>query len=155
RAGRVARTMNADAAQAELEIEHVLLTIESTPGFAKNPALQQRHHRLDEQERKRRIPFLRGIGAFLHAEINLTDSGDSAGAARLFALAAESLAPLLPSLNEALAAQARLYAGLAQMRLGQFDAADQSLRAVIASGGAPADVFLARIGLVMNHAAHS
>jgi len=151
RAARVAREMNALAQQAEEAVAQTVLDLESSPGFAADNAKQELRRVLTQVERARRIPFLRGTGALLHAWINLHDN--QAAQQESFKLAANSLEPLAPSLEGPLAVQARLYLGLAQARLGEFDKAEAMFAQVASdASAAPGEAFLARVGGVINRA---
>lgn len=135
---------------AEREIQQTILALERSPGFAGSDDLKEQRRQLDETERQRRIPFLRGIGAVLHAELNVADDAERQ---RLYLLAAEILPPLADNLDGALTAQARVYAGLALARLGGFDAADEQFRRAASDAEAAAvDVFAARLGASLNRA---
>ena len=146
RAERVARNMNDLTEEAEIEIEAAILALESAPGYAGDVTAHLQRRRLSDRERQRRIPFLRGIGAHLHAKLNVTDPPQRR---RLHALAAELLTPLAERLEGGPAATARLYAGLAHLSLGALEDAEPPLLAVVAdpaSGGG--DVLAARLGLI-------
>ncbi|MGI9013258.1 MAG: tetratricopeptide repeat protein [Phycisphaerales bacterium] len=146
----VARNMHEAAADAEIEIAETILNLESEPGFADDIALQLQRRRLARDERDRRIPFLRGIGAFLHAEFNVQDASERKA---LYELAAELLPPLTRELDGFLQNRARLYAGLAMARLGDFDTAETYFREVATDPDAGSvDVFRARMGGVLNRA---
>ena len=151
RAERVAREVDALAADAEREIERAILGLEATPGYADDIALQMERRRLARSQRDRRIPFLRGVGAFLRAQI----VGDDPEAG--FRLAAEVLEPLTDApavLEGSLAAQARLYRGLALARLGQTEAAARLLEQVAGDPASrPADAFAARLDRILDRAA--
>ena len=151
RAQHVAGQINDLAAEAEIEIERAILEIESTPGYVDDIALQMKRRRLADDQRHRRIPFLRGIGAFLHAQLNVQSSADRR---RLYELAARMLEPLGGTLPGMLAGRARVYAGLALARLRDFEAAER-LFGLVASDPAsdPVDVFAALMGAVMSQAA--
>lgn len=148
RASRVAREMNELAAQAEIEIERALLRLEATPGYQEDMALQLERRRLAREERDRRIPFLRGVGAFLHAEINTVDDDERLD---LYDLAAEILASLAGDLEGAIAARAQVTGGLALARLGEYDQAESLFRAAATGDEShPDDIFSARMGGVLN-----
>lgn len=148
RAGRVAREVHRLASEAERLISQAIADFEAAGDFENNPTLQQKRRDLIEQERDRRGPFLLGVGAFLEAELN---SDDVQRRATLHRQAADLLLPLAETLEGAAALQARLHAGLALARLGEFDAAE-ALFAHIATDGAarPQDIFTARMGGVFN-----
>lgn len=150
RGRRVAREMDRLADEAELGISETILNLESEPDYADDIALQLQRLRLARDERDRRIPFLRGVGAYLHAELNLTDPHEKRARYRI---AVDTLEPLAPQLEGFLRTRAQLYAALAHARLGDLDRADELLHAVESDdAGAPADVFAARIGIAMNRA---
>ena len=150
RAERVARSMNDLTEEAEIEIEGAILALESAPGYAGDVAAHLHRRRLSDRERQRRIPFLRGIGAHLHAKLNVTDPTQRR---RLHALAAELLTPLGERWEGGPAATARLYAGLALLSLGALEDAEPPLLAVVADpASASGDVLAARLGLIRNRA---
>ncbi|MCH8163989.1 MAG: tetratricopeptide repeat protein [Planctomycetes bacterium] len=151
RAQRVAGQINDLAAEAEIEIERAILEIESTPGYVDDIALQMKRRRLADNQRHRRIPFLRGIGAFLHAQLNVQSSADRR---RLYELAARMLEPLGGKLPGMLAGRARVYAGLALAGLRDFEAAERLFGLVTSDPASdPVDVFAALMGAVMSQAA--
>ncbi|MCZ6445604.1 MAG: tetratricopeptide repeat protein [Planctomycetota bacterium] len=151
RAQRVAGQINDLTAEAEIEIERAILEIESTPGYVDDIALQMKRRRLADTQRHRRIPFLRGIGAFLHAQLNVQSSADRR---RLYELAARMLEPLGGQLPGTLAGRARVYAGLALVRLRDFEAAERLFGLVTSDPASdPVDVFAALMGAVMSQAA--
>jgi lipopolysaccharide biosynthesis regulator YciM len=150
RARRDAAGIHDLALAAEREIQQTILALERSPNFAGSDELKEQRRQLDETERQRRIPYLRGIGAVLHAELNVADDAERQ---RLYLDAADTLAPLADDLDGALTAQARVYAGLALARLGGFDAADdQFRRAATDSEAAAVDAFAARLGAALNRA---
>lgn len=150
RARSVAREVNDLAAEAELAIAELIINLEGEPGYAADLSKQLRRRRLSREERDRRVPYLRGVGAYLHAMFNVDDRLEQRAA---FELASELLAPLVGELEGFLRPRARLYAGLALARLGRFDEADDSFRAVAGDGDAtPSDVFAARMGAALNRA---
>ena len=71
RAKSVAAQMNELMAEAEIDIEDAILELESQPDYVNDFAAQMKKRRLVDEERDQRIPFLRGIGAFLDAELNV------------------------------------------------------------------------------------
>jgi len=151
RAARVGREMDSLTQQAEAAVTQAVLDLESNPAFASDESMQERRRVLTQVERNRRIPFLRGVGPLLHGWVNLSDN--PAARQEAFKLAADSLVPLATSLEGSLATQARLYLGLAQARLGQFDQAEAMFAQVAAdANAAPGEVFLARVGGVINRA---
>lgn len=136
------------AAEAELAITDAILEIESTPGYRDNIALQLDRRRLADEERDRRIPFLRGVGAVLRAE--LAAESPEAQRERLH-LADETLGPLSDRLEGSVRRRAQVYHGLALARLGLFEAAEAAFRAAATDEDADAlDVFSARMGGVLN-----
>ena len=148
RAKQVAAQMNELAAEAELEIAETILNLESEPDFAASMAKQMQRRRLSRDERDRRIPFLRGIGAYLDAKFNITDREEQMAS---FALAAEVLQPVAEELEGPLKKRAELYAGLALAQLGEYDAAEEYFRSVATSDlSSEADIFSARMGGVAN-----
>jgi tetratricopeptide (TPR) repeat protein len=110
------------ADEADLVIEDAIIEIESSPGYDRDIARQIERRRLSEQERDRRLPFLRGVGASLEATL----AGDERG----WRLAAELLAPVASRLDGVLRLDASLYAAEALVRLGRYDEAGGLLRAV-------------------------
>ncbi|MHC4413892.1 MAG: tetratricopeptide repeat protein [Planctomycetota bacterium] len=151
RARRAARDINSLSAEAEIAIERALVALESAPGFSDDIALQIRRRRLAEEERDRRIPFLRGIGAYLHATLNV---GEPSRRQDLCELAAELLVPLAERLHGMLAARCRRYAGWALARSEQPEAARAVFARVVADPEAdPGDAFAARLGVVLTRAA--
>jgi tetratricopeptide (TPR) repeat protein len=146
RAQRVARQMSALAAEADLEIERTILSLESAPGYVDDLAAQLKRRRLAEGERERRIPFLRGVGACLEAAL---DEQAPAHQEALYRLAVERLRPLVPMLAGRSADLARLYAGLALRGLGEYEAAQAALEPPAPAPPAePADLFAIRMGQV-------
>lgn len=147
-AQRVARQINELMAEAELDIERVILQIESTTDYAKSIPAQMKRRRLSDEERDRRIPFFRGIGAFLHAEFN---DHDADRRRQLYALAAELLVPLAERLEGVTISIAQLYGGLALARLGKFEAADELFGQIAADSRIDASTrFAANMGVVVN-----
>ena len=143
RAGRTAREINELAGEAELALEDIVLAAESGVRWLEPSLLAA--------ERSRRIPFLRGVGACLHADFNIEDPGSRHA---LYNLARSRLEPLVDVLPGHLAVTARLYAGFAQLGTADFDNAAVTL-GVVASD-APAgrgEVFAARMGLARCRAA--
>ncbi len=148
RASRVARGVDELARQAEVEVSQAILDLEATPGYADNVVLQGMRRDLAERDRDRRAPFFRGIGAYLRGAVT---EHDDATRQQLWRLTRDVLEPLADQLTGAIASQARLYAGLAMARLGQFEPAEERFRAVAMEENAtPGDVFMARMGGVLN-----
>lgn len=152
RAGRAARDINEFATAAELALEQAILDSESgrdrtrddPPGNGLGAALL-------DTERNLRIPFLRGVGACLHADFNVSDP---ASRRALYGVALSRLEPLAGRLAGGVAVTARLYTGLAQLGTEQFDAAAATLDAVALDPAArPVEIFTARMGLVRCRAA--
>lgn len=151
RARRIAREVNELASEAELAIAELIINLEGQPGYSDDLSLQLKRRRLAREERDRRVPYLRGVGAYLHATLNVTDRLEQRAA---FELALELLAPLAGELEGLLRPRARLYAGLALFRLGRFDEADEAFRTVAGDKEATmSDVFAARLGGALNRAA--
>ncbi|MEE8156059.1 MAG: hypothetical protein V3T53_13990, partial [Phycisphaerales bacterium] len=151
-AQRVARQINELMAEAELDIERVILQIESTTDYAKSIPAQMKRRRLSDEERDRRIPFFRGIGAFLHAEFN---DHDTDRRRQLYALAADLLVPLAERLEGVTIRIAQLYGGLALARLGKFEAADALFGPIVADSNIdPSTRFAANMGKVVNQIVH-
>jgi hypothetical protein len=145
RAREAARLMHELAVEAEARVERALLDLEARPGYAGDVGAQMARRRLAEEERDRRIPFLRGIGAFLHARLNAADEAERVP---LLEIAAAALLPLCETLPPATASQARLYAGLACADLGRVADAAVLLEGVASDPSAAAgDVFAAHVGL--------
>jgi len=145
-AQRAAAGMNDSAMRAEEAVGRSLMTIEARPGAREDAEMQSLLRRLVEQERDGRIAWLRGIGAFLHAELNLTVDEERRELRRL---AVTTLEPLAARLGGDVAARAGLYAGLARARLGEFDEAAALLEEVAEDPSSlPVDAFAARMGLV-------
>ncbi len=148
KAAAIARELYETATEAEKLIPNAIVQVESAPNFAHDPALQDRRRDLIDTQRDRRIPFLRGVGAFLHAEWNITDTKEKQS---LYTTADRLLTPLIDKLESAAAIEARLYAGLAKARLGQFDSAESLFTAVATNpASAPQQIFTARMGGVLN-----
>jgi len=146
-AADAAAKMNDAAQQAEQAIDAAIRAIEGAPTFSKDVVLQQRRRQLADIERDRRIPFLRGVAAYLNAELN--QSG--AEAQKSCELATGTLSPLTDSLEGAPALNARQYDGLAKARLKRYDEAEARFASVAKDpAAAPADVFAARMGGVLN-----
>ncbi len=152
RARRSAERIDILAAEAEQVIGRAILDIESTKGYDRDVVAQLRRRRLAADERDRRIPFLRGVGAYLRARLI-----EAPGTAQRdgFGLALAALEPLLEALPPSTATTALRYAGLARLRLGDTLAGRAHLERVIAdapgAGGGDAgggDVIAARLGLV-------
>lgn len=147
-AQRVAREMHDFATRAEVQIDETILQLESQSGYGGDIALQQQRRRLVENEREGRIPFFRGIGACLQAQIN---EKNPSARRELFILAARLLIPLADRLQGDLAARARLYGALALGRAERFEESQQQLLLVVDDPQAlPVDVFAARMCMVNN-----
>lgn len=151
RAARVARQMNELTTLAEVEIQRAIRRIEEADGYREDESLQMQRRRLARDERERRIPFLRGIAAFLHAELDLRSPSEK----REFCeIAARQLEPLDGELLEgSLLSRERLYRGLALARLGRYEEAEALFRQVATDESTAArDIFAARMGGVVNRA---
>jgi tetratricopeptide (TPR) repeat protein len=145
-ARRAAMGINAAAADAELAIEALLQNIASQPGFSTNFTLQSQRRRLSQDERERRIPFFRGIGAVLQAMLGEHDAGNRSA---MLEQAVLSLSRVTALLEHDLAAQARVYWGLALAELNQHDKAMEQFRAAATDPAAHAStIFAARMGAV-------
>ena len=148
RAGAAAEELLSMATGADREISQAILAIESAPNYQSDAALQQRRRELAETQRDRRIPFLRGAGSLLHGIVNEPNPAEQR---RMFQASVQLLTPLTQSLEGAAAIEARLYAGLAHARLGDFDAAESLFAAVAKDASAsPKQIFTARMGGVIN-----
>lgn len=146
RAGRVARDLGDLAAEAQVEITKAISALEAQPGFDRDAEAQAERRRLADSERDRRIPFLRGVGAYLYASLIEQDAQRRAA---LYGVAADTLAPLGDRLPGRLGAKARLYAGLACV--ARDDRIDQGRRLLAEVAGAkdvdPVDAIAAQLGL--------
>jgi tetratricopeptide (TPR) repeat protein len=143
RAQRVAQEMNELTSEAELAIEQTLMDLEAQDGFARDVAAQLNRQRLDRDERRRRIPFLRGVAAFLMADLGLIPDEQRED---WYGLAVDALEPLEDQLDGSLGSRARLYLALALLGLGQEQRAKDLLDAVIENEVTAApDRFLARL----------
>lgn len=148
RASAAAARMNQCAEQAEQAIDGAIRALEGLPNFSRDVMLQQRRRQLADIERDRRIPFLRGVAAYLDGERNQRDDAQQRAA---WELVARTLAPLTESLEGGPLLTARLYEGLALAQLGRFDDAEKRFASVAKDpAAAPADVFAARMGGVLN-----
>ncbi len=142
RARRVAREMFELTEQAELATQQAIRDLESR----RDPQTRALADRLGD-ERNGRLPFLRGVAACLHADFNLEDPSTRGP---LYVLAGARLEPLADLLPGRLGGLARLYAGLARLGAGHDDRAAALLeRAASTPAASPADVFTARMGLVL------
>ncbi len=134
------------ADEAELAIEEAIVDVEAAPGYAKDVALQIKRRRLARDERERRIPFLRGVGAYLDALLNITDEPQRQ---KLFQISADILPPLADQLEGSLASQARIYGGLALAQLHKADEAEVLFKSAATDPqSTPSDIFRARMGAV-------
>ncbi len=144
RARRVARDMHDLADRAEMTLEQLILDTESGRGGGLDQSVL-------ETERNRRIPFLRGIAACLHADFNVEEPR---GRKPLYAIARSRLEPVSDLLPDRFAATAQLYAGLAMLGVAEYDAAAKMFRDVSTDPLARRDdVFAARMALVRCRAA--
>ncbi len=134
--------------EAELAITDAIMEIENTPGYRENIALQLERRRLADEERDRRIPFLRGVGAVLRAQFAATSAEERQ---HLLELAVETLEPLPERLDGAVRRRAQVYHGLALAKLGLFEEAENAFRTAATDEDADAmDIFSARMGGVLN-----
>lgn len=148
RARQAAREAFDSAAEAEAAVAKVIASIESMPGLAADSNLQQVRRDLAEVQRDRRIPYLRGISSHIHAHLNVADPIQQR---THFSMADRVLSALDDKLQGSPAIEARLYAGLAKARLGEFDAAETLFAAVARDTSATVpQIFMARMGGVMN-----
>jgi hypothetical protein len=147
RAVRVATEVEALTTEAATDVERAILDLERRPGFASDVAARLERRRLDEDERRRRIPFLRAAGAVLRAR--LVPDAPEATRERL-ELALELLEPLSgPDRSPSLVRQVRLYRGLALLGLDDPAAARPELEAVGADeAAARGEQLAARLGAV-------
>jgi hypothetical protein len=153
RAQRVARDMYQLTSLAEIEIEQAILDLEAAPGFANDISLQLQRRRLSSEQRERRIPFLLGIGALLHARLNLADVGEQRD---LYALAADSLTRVTELLDGPLANQALIHAAIAEALLSNPEKAEELFaRAESDVDVSPVDHFMVRLGRVMARTVHA
>ena len=149
RAQYVAREMYRLMSLAEIEIEQAILDLESQPGYADDVALQLQRRRLSSEQRERRIPFLLGCAAYLHARLNVNDVDEQRD---LCTLAADSLTRVADLLDAPLSNQARIYAGLAYAFLGNVEAVDQQFDLVQRDVDATdVDRFMVGLGQVIAH----
>lgn len=128
RANSVAAQMNELMAEAEIDIEDAILELESQPDYVNDFAAQMKKRRLVDEERDQRIPFLRGIGAFLDAELNVEDNGKKR---ELFELAAELLIDLAEILDGQAKHTAHLYGAMALSRIGEHYTANSLFKNII------------------------
>jgi hypothetical protein len=143
RARDAARSMHEHALAARAAIGDDLARLEQQPGFADSPALRADHRRLAGEERDGRLAFVQGVASVLHAELNEDDDAARLALARR---ALDLLEPLGDTATGATAAAAWLYAGLALLRLGRFDAADEAFRSAAGTAADPVTTFMARLG---------
>ena len=147
---RVADDLERHMSIAEVEVERAVRMLRSGDDAESFAALTRRR-RLVEEERDRRIPFLRGIGAYLQAALLELEAGSNAAdRAELYGLAADALEPLIDDLDGVVGARVRLYCGLALAGLGEMDAAALLLAAVDADAEAHvSDRFIARLSPIV------
>lgn len=128
RAQRGVESMLHYASLAAHSIDRVLLDLENSPGYSESISLQLERRALAEQQRDRRMPFLHGIAAYLHAELNL-----EAGAEReeMLVLSRQLLASLPDKLHVPLNDHAQLYAAFAALRLGETETARRELTTLV------------------------
>ncbi len=127
RGQEIAAAVHQLASEAELDIEAALMDLETAPGFADDIALQLQRNRLARDERDRRIPFLRGVGAFLHAEWDITEN---AARRDLYELTVETLDAAVIELDGFLLPYAQMRLALALTRLGEVERAEELFDAV-------------------------
>lgn len=139
------------AIEAEQAINQAIADLERRPGFADDLDAVEQRRALVEVERDRRIPFLRGAGALLAAELGVSQPTHAAG---LHAHAAQRLAPLAQQMHGTVAGKAHWMAGLALLRIGRFDDAAANLhKAKVAAADHPSDLFAALIcGVLLEEA---
>jgi hypothetical protein len=148
RAASIARDVLSLSQSAEAQLAQALLNFENTPNFDKDFTLQQRRRELIDRESQRRLPFLRGVGLVLNAELHLTDNAARQSA---YSQAVKQLTTLIERLQGAPAIVAQNYLGLALARLGQFEQAETLSEAVAKNPSSSAsDSFTARMGGVIN-----
>ena len=149
---RAALGINTAAAEAELAVEELLMELQSRPDFSTDFALQSYRRRITQDERERRIPFFRGVGAVLQARLGEPRDIDRDA---LLEQAAVALARVTSLLERDLAAQARVYWGLALAERHEHDQAMELFRAAATDPGAHAStIFAARMGAVRSFAIH-
>lgn len=141
RAAEAARIMYESARAAESVLQEAMLTLDQRQNTNDDDHQRQQRRRLAEEERDRRVPFLLGVGAELHARFNVHDSAERT---RLHTLALRLLAPLTEILEGAPAHDAALYAGLAAASLNRADDAAKRFAQVEHSADALAR-FAARV----------
>lgn len=133
------------AGEADIEVRRAVAAIESGPGYAHDIAAQFQRRRLVDNERRRRIPMLRGVGAYLHAAL----SPQLRERQELYEEAIDLLTNLMKNPSLPFAAKVKLYAGLANVGAEHFETASPLLRGVPALPGADRwDVFASRMGQV-------
>ncbi|MCH7797349.1 MAG: hypothetical protein IID28_02750 [Planctomycetes bacterium] len=133
------------AGEADIEVRRAVAAIESGPGYAHDIAAQFQRRRLVDNERRRRIPMLLGVGAYLHAAL----SPQLRERQELYEEAIDLLTNLMKNPSLPFAAKVKLYAGLANVGAEHFETASPLLRGVPALPGADRwDVFASRMGQV-------
>lgn len=147
RAKDIASQMNEVMAEAEIDIEDAILELESRPDYANDFVAQMKKRRLVDEERDQRIPFLRGIGAFLHAQLNVSNRSEKV---ELFEIAAELLIELTELLDGQAKQTAQLYGGMALSKIGESYAADLLLKEVINQSNDPRLVLSAHLASTQN-----
>jgi tetratricopeptide (TPR) repeat protein len=126
RVRRAAAEMLDAAERAERAALEVMFEIEAMPNFADDLALQSKRRRLVEEERERRVPFLRGIAMHLHARFGEHDRSERERMARQ---AAETLNDVIPRLDGRVQREALVHAGFARLLEGdRIRAAEQFAR---------------------------
>jgi len=147
RAQRVGREMYQLMSLAEIEIEQAILDMEARPGFSADIGLQLQRRRLSSEQRERRIPFFLGLGALMHARLNVKDVNEQR---ELLATAADALLRVAEVLDPPLATSARAQGGVAAAMLGESERASLAFDTVEQDMDATAiDRFVANIGRVM------
>ncbi len=150
RAQRAAGEMHSLMSRADEALDFAIANLHAQPDFARSEALQARRQRLIDQERDRRLAFLNGIGAVLHAEVN-RESLDDEARRDLYRQAADSLAAVSDLLGGRLVHIALVHAALAHARLGEFDEAETILQRVATDQSAhQGELFLTRMVGVIN-----
>lgn len=151
RAQRVASEMYRAMSLAEIEIEQAILDLESSPGYANDIGLQLQRRRLSSEQRERRIPFLLGLGALMHARFNVENANDQR---ELLEIAADSLSRVAELLDAPLANTARTHSAIAEIMLGEFGRAETAFQAVEDDIDVTLmDTFIVRIGRALAIAA--
>ncbi|MHC4992198.1 MAG: hypothetical protein ACYTGC_14595, partial [Planctomycetota bacterium] len=147
RARDVARRLPPLTSTAGLELDRRLQTLGLEAETSSDAWLERRREWLKENERGRRLPFLRGVGLFLHA--TLVGGDGDLSAETMWRRAADELEPLAGRLSGELAARASLYAALAAVRLDERERARRLLQVTIdAEGTSSSDLLAARLAML-------